>query len=368
MNAGSARALAWVRAVPLCLLVVACGGGGGSSMPASEVESTSGGAPGTPGTSSSGSMPNPQTIAGKPRVGPIRARAGQVIENVHVSASDGPCIIVEGVDNVTIRDAEIGPCGSDGDPDASGIAILFSGNVSIQRNVIHDVSTAVYVMGSSHPIVMDRNYVYNVRGPLPRGQMIQMNGVSGGSSGSRITCNVSDAKPGVRHGVMHGDTAAGIEDHINFFGSPGLEGDHTEVAYNRLRGGSKVSTSGSGIMMGEGGGGRLNVRHNTIVDVVNAGAGISGGADIRFDSNRIYQHRNAGIYVNVGLYVWGQDGASCDGGHTLTNNRIWTAASSGAMNPFWNDGNCEPVSLSGNVFDDATLTPDIFNEVPAACN
>jgi hypothetical protein len=357
--------MAWARGLPLLLLMAACGGGGGSSAPASDLESASSG---TPGVASSGSMPSPQTIAGKLRVGQIRAKAGQIIENVHVSTTDGPCIVVEDVGDVTIRDAEIGPCGSDGDPDTSGIEIRFSGNVRIHRNVIHDVSTGVYVMGSTHPIVMDRNYVYNVRGPLPRGQMIQMNGVSGGSSGSRITCNVSDAKPGVRHGVMHGDTAAGIEDHINFFGSPGLVDDRTEVAYNRLRGGSRVSRNGSGIMMGEGGGGHLRVHHNTIVDVVNAGAGIAGGGDIHFDSNRIYLHRDAGIYVNVGLYVWGQDGASCDGGHTLTNNRIWTAASSGAMNPFWNDGNCEPVSLSGNVFDDATLTPDIFNEVPAACN
>lgn len=366
MGADVGLARAW--ALLALATLTACGGGSATSGGGSDVASSSPSLlAGGPAGSGSGSMPTPQTIAGKPAVGAIRASAGQVIENVHVTTAHGPCIIVEGVSGVTIRDSEIGPCGSDGDTDTQGIEVRFASDVKILRNVIHDVSTGVYVMGSSHPIVMDRNYVYNVRGPLPRGQMIQMNGVEGGSSGSKVTCNVSDAKPGMRHGALHGNTAAGIEDHINLFGSPGLAHEPTEIAYNRLRGGSKVSTSGSGIMMGEGGGGRLNVHDNTIVDVVNAGAGIAGGGDIRFHGNRIYMHHSAGVFVNVGLYVWGQDGASCAGGHLLSDNRIWTTTSSGALNPFWNDGNCEPVTMSGNVLGDTSLTPAMFDEVPAAC-
>jgi hypothetical protein len=364
MRAQSRQALALARSLPFALLLAACGAGSGSAPDATDATEA---APGLSAGSTAGAIPTPQSITGKPRSGPIRARSGQVIENLHVATAEGPCILVEGASDVTIRDSEIGPCGADGDPDTQGIEIRFAAHVTIQRNVIHDVSTAVYVMGSSHPIVMERNYVYNVRGPLPRGQMIQMNGVAGGASGSKVICNVSDAMPGFRLGVLHGDTAAGIEDHINLFGSPGLDHDRTEIAYNRLRGGSKISTSGSGIMMGEGGGGHVHAHHNTIVDVVNAGAGIAGGSNITFDSNRIYMHRNAGVYINVGLYGWGQDGAACTGDHALLDNRIWTSASSGAQNPFWNDGNCEPVILGGNVFGDPSLTPDIFDEVPAAC-
>ena len=44
-------------------------------------------------------------------------------------------------------------------------------------------------------MVFEKNYVYNIRGPFPRGQMIQTNGLKGGSGSSRITCNVSDACP-----------------------------------------------------------------------------------------------------------------------------------------------------------------------------
>jgi hypothetical protein len=362
MNAEGRPARAAAIAGLFATLVAGCGGGGGSSSTSDPAALSS--AP--PSAGGSGSMPTPQTIAGKPRVGQIRAVAGQVIENVHVSNPNGSCILVHDVSGVTIRDSEIGPCGSDGDADAQGIEIHQASDVQILRNVIHDVATAVYAVSSAHPIVMDRNYVYNVRGPLPRGQMIQFNGVAGGTAGSRVTCNLSDAMPGVRHGVLHGDTAAGIEDHINLFSSPGLPGARTEIAYNRLRGGSKVSTSGSGIMIGDGDGGHVNAHHNTIVDVVNAGAGIAGGTNVSFDDNRIYLSRDSGVYINVGLYVWGQAGASC-GGHSLRNNRVWTLNSLGAQNPFWDGGNCGAIAAAGNVFGDSLLSAAIFDEVPAAC-
>ena len=364
----------WALAGSFAALIAACGGGGGgdsasptalSSAPSPSSPGPGPGAP-APAAGGSGAIPTPQSIAGKAQVGQIRARSGQVIENVHVSNPNGSCIVIDGVSDVTIRDSEIGPCGTDGDPDAQGIDIHDASNIRVLRNVIHDVSSAVYAVSSAHPIVMDRNYVYNVRGPLPRGQMIQFNGVSGGSAGSKVTCNVSDAMPGVRHGVLHGNTAAGIEDHINLFSSPGLPHDRTEIAYNRLRGGSKVSTSGSGIMIGDGDGGHVNAHHNTIVDVVNAGAGIAGGTNVSFDDNRIYLSRHNSVYVNVGMYVWGQAGASC-AGHTMRNNRVWTLNTLGALNPFWDGGNCGAVDLSGNVLGDSSLSPAIFDEEPSAC-
>lgn len=313
------------------------------------------------------SLPTPLTIAGKRVVGQIVATAGQVIENVHVTTTSGSCIVINGVSNVTIRNSEIGPCGQPGDPNTQGIEITRGSNITIQRNVIHDVSSGVYASTSNHPIVMDRNYVYNVRGPLPRGQMIQMNNVSGGSAGSKVTCNVSDAQPGVRYGVEHGRTTDGVEDHINMFQSPGLSSSRTEIAYNRLRGGHKTSTSGSGFVLGDVGGGHINAHHNTIVNVANVGAGIAGGANISIDDNRIYQNRDAGIFVNLGLMVWGQAGASCNGGHSVRNNRVWSLNTSGVQNPYWNAGNCGSVAESGNTFADKSLTPAIFDEVPAAC-
>ena len=319
-------------------------------------------------SASTGGTPTPITIAGKRVVGQITAQAGQVIENVHVTTTSGSCIVVNGVSNVIIRNSEIGPCGRPGDPDTQGVEIRNASNITIQRNVIHDVSSGVYAVTSRHPIIMDRNYVYNVRGPLPRGQMIQMNNVSGGTDGSKVTCNVSDAASGTRYGVLHNNVTDGVEDHINMFQSPGLAGDRTEIAYNRLRGGHKISTSGSGFVMGDVGGGHVNAHHNTLVNVANVGAGIAGGTNISIDDNRIYQHKDQAPYVNLGLMVWGQAGAACTGGHTVRRNRVWTLNSLGVQNSYWNAGNCADVQQEGNVFADSSLTPDIYDEIPSACN
>jgi hypothetical protein len=314
-----------------------------------------------------GPMPTPTTITGKPVRGQIVAKEGQVIENVHVKTSSGPCVVIKGVRNVTIRDSEIGPCGGPGDPTTQGVLIERASDVRIERNVIHDVSSGVYVLSSRHPIVMDRNYVYNVRGPSPRGQMIQMNGVTGGSAGSKVTCNVSDAMPATRHGAKHGETDDGVEDHISMFKSPGLDDERTEIAYNRLRGGHKHSKSGSGINLGDMGGGNAYVHDNIVVNVANVGIGISGGRNVSIENNRIYQDRDHGVYVNLGLMVWAQAGAACTGGHTVRNNRVWTVNWRGEQNNYWNAGNCGDVPQSGNVLADKSLTPDIFDEVPAAC-
>jgi len=291
-----------------------------------------------------------------------------VIENVHITTTSGSCIIVNGVSNVIIRNSEIGPCGQPGNRDTQGVQISNSSNITIQRNVIHDVSSGVYATASRHPIIMDRNYVYNVRGPLPRGQMIQMNGVTGGTAGSKVTCNISDAASGTRYGVAHNNVTDGIEDHINLFQSPGLSTDRTEIAYNRLRGGHKFSVSGSGFVLGDVGGGHVNAHHNTLVNVANVGAGIAGGTNISIDDNRIYQHKDQAPYVNLGLMVWGQAGAACTGGHTVRRNRVWTLNTLGAQNSYWNAGNCGVVTASGNTFADSSLSPAMFDEVPAACN
>jgi hypothetical protein len=346
----------------ISLFAASCGGGGaGGSL---QVPAP---APITVIAPSTGGTPTPVSIAGKSVVGQIVARSGQLIESVHVTTTAGSCIVVNGVSNVTIKNSEIGPCGLAGDPDTQGVQINNASSITIQRNVIHDVSSGVYVSGSAHPIIMDRNYVYNVRGPLPRGQMIQMNGVSGGTAGSKVTCNVSDAMPGTRYGVMHGNVTDGIEDHINLFHSPGLPADRTEIAYNRLRGGSKTSQSGSGIMMGDWDGGWTDAHDNTVVNVVNVGIGIAGGTSISADNNRIFQSGADVQYVNVGMYVWAQAGAACPGGHTVRNNRVWALNSSGAQNPYWDGGNCGTVDTTGSVFGDASLTPAIFDEVPSQC-
>ncbi len=71
--------------------------------------------------------------------------------------------------------------------------------------------------------------------------------------------------------------------------------------------------------------------------------------------------------MNLGLMVWGQAGASCTGSHTVRRNRVWTLNTLGAQGSYWNAGNCGAVVESDNVFADSSLSPAIFDEVPAAC-
>lgn len=315
--------------------------------------------PTTPSTASPVSGGAGPSVTSFTASGPITARTGQVIERVRVTSSSGSCITIPtGVTNVTIRDSEIGPCGQPGDTSAKGIDIQSgASNITVQRNYIHDMATALYAAGARHPIIFDRNRVTNIRGPFPRGQMVQFNGVKSGTSGSKVTCNVSD---------VQGATYSNVEDHINMYDSGGLSTDRTEIAYNRLRGGSPTSNSGTAIMVGDGAsGGNAWVHHNTIVNVRNVGIGVAGGTNIDVESNRIYMDR-AATYTNVGLYVWSQGGGSCSG-HSVTGNRAWVNSSNGAQNPWWNGGNCGAVELVSNVWGDTSLSTSMFNEVPSQC-
>lgn len=300
-------------------------------------------------------VPKPADFTGLPVVGRIIATNGQVISRVRVTTSSGDCIVIPpGVSGVVVRDAEIGPCGGGSTAYGKGVDVQSGAtNLTITKNWIHHVSTGLYANGGINPIDFMNNLVENIAGPFPRGQSVQFNGVKGGSRGSKITCNVSDGTTSIHN----------VEDHINLYASAGPSTSQpNEVAYNRLRGGSPTSDSGSGIMTGDGGGGgHIWAHHNTIVNVRNVGIGVAGGVDVLVENNRIFMRMPDAQYVNQGMYVWSQGGGTCSG-HAVKNNRVNTSSGS-----FWNGGNCGPVELAGNVYGDASLTAAIFDEVPSQC-
>lgn len=312
-----------------------------------------------------GGIPSPASIAGKPIVGRIDAKSGQVIENVHVVNPNGPCIVIfQNVTNVTIRNSEIGPCGSavPDKTDSSGILILQgAGNIRIERNVIHSVSNGVHTYQSRHPIIFDRNFVYNVRGPFPAGQMIQLHTVQGGSGRSKVTCNISDATYGT------GVTKA-YEDHISIFGSHGTASDPIEIAYNRIRGGT--SQTGSGMMLGDKGGSNIWAHHNTVVTVANAGIGVAGGSNITVSDNRV-DNRGANLAskTHMAYSVRGFD--SCNSVALLRNRgiaRLWAWNNGGVLvDGYGTDASCRGVDLVDNKFGDTSLSPAIFDEAYAEC-
>lgn len=331
-------------------------------------QSTAAGGSGTTGSTSppsTGGIPTLASIAGKRlNQGRMTASSGQIIENVHVTTTSGPCIVVpDGVNNVTIRDSEIGPCGSDSNViNSEGVFIVGGAtNITIQRNVIHDISTGVFAAGAKHPIVVDRNMFYNLRGPYWQGQVVQFNNVREGTGASKVTCNLMDQRGSFPPYAIGG---LSTEDHISMFHSKGLANAPIEIAYNRIRGPlSGGGRSGTGIQTGDGGqldGGNYNIHHNTIVQT--NGAGISfvvGGENVYIDSNTV-DNRGESTTLTSWSYVIQKDSRFGCSNINLTNNKStiakgWAWDGGGNLTGVYTQGGCA-FTNTGNDFNNAALT------------
>lgn len=379
-------------------------------------------------TNVGGQAPEPMSLTGLTNVtSRITATTGQVIEGKNITTTSGPCIVIPpGVQNVTIRGNRIGPCGTStfNQVNGGGEGVMIQSGaggglgITIQRNEIRDVSTAVWAQnGSYHPIVIDRNQVWNIRGPNWQGQFVQMS-TRAGTGSSKITCNVVDGdyKPGFAAGSQH------IGDHISIYNVLGNgNANPLEIAYNRIIGSLPASNperSGSGMQLGDGANGGATpesgyyyVHHNTVVTVPGTGIGVAGGHDIRVENNIIDQ-RAAGadtvaVLSQVGRpftyknwsatqgcsnisftnnrstlsRVWAFDnGWYCPGpnGTTIPGNPDGTPNTTyGACTQVWTPtttifGEGCTVSLSGNNFNDAGLAAQtrrqIFEKKYDECN
>jgi hypothetical protein len=287
--------------------------------------------------------------------GPITLTAGQVVTGLHVTNPNGPCITGVAVSNVRITNNRIGPCG----PTATGVGIELyqSASVRVDHNAFDDVASALYALQATNDVVFQQNLVTRVRGPGPRGQMVQFDKVSGG--GHKIMCNVSDqTSPGYLNGP---------EDHISIYQSSGTATSPIEVAANKLRGGGP-STSGGGIVAGDAGGQHVRARDNILVDPGQYGFAIAGGQNFNFLRNRVYA-ATAFAWSNIGAYVWAQDASACYG-HEVRGNHVFYQNGLGS-NPYWNAGNCGTVAGEpDNLWEwgtTTTLSPAIWNETLAEC-
>lgn len=254
-----------------------------------------------------GAAPDPRCVLGQMTVTSgkqVIRTPNYVLPRGHYVNPTGPCIVIA-ASGVVIEGSEIGPCGTATETDNFGYGIEISspdgvakpGNITIRRNVIHDVATGVLSHMGTNPIYVDRNYFFNVRNTPYKAHDIQLSNVSGGTVGSKITCNVSD-------GYVRSPTLVAppfVDDHINLYNVLGVStAQPVEVAYNKIRAtiGGGMRT-GSGIMVGDspaGGGGTggtesgfYYVHDNIIVQANNTGIGVAGGHDIRIEDNWIDQ-------------------------------------------------------------------------------
>lgn len=223
---------------------------------------------------------------------PVTLTSGQVLRGMRITCSDHrPAVVIpSGVVDVRIEGNEIGPCS------AGTVGILAepgSQGIVVRKNVIHGVATGMWAQHAHHPVIFTDNYVYDIFGPFPRGQMIQLDNVQGGQGQSIIAGNTSDwfARTGPTK----------YEDHINVYMSSGTLQSPILIEGNRLRGGD--SDTGAGITVGDGGGEHITVAHNVVVAVPNTGIGVAAGNGITVADNLIYNVYGPQIRTKASLTV-----------------------------------------------------------------
>jgi hypothetical protein len=211
--------------------------------------------------------------------GPIRVKSGQHITGLHIVGDGGPAVRVEpGATGWKITGCKISaPAPTDGRPEpwrAVGIDIDGGRDFLVEDCEFDNCATSIYAALCTGIGVVRRNKSKGVRGPIPRGQFVQLNQCVGEWE---IVDNESFGGPGV-------------EDHINVFQSAGTSKNAPVlIARNVLIGGSG-SESGSGICVGDGPGGAfVRIVDNRIALVNNAGIGIAGGTGHVVADNLIYQ-------------------------------------------------------------------------------
>lgn len=277
---------------------------------------------------------------------------------------NGSCLTYKGLSNVTITNAIIGPCGKHGivledsvnvritrmrieDVRETGIYLDSNRGVTVSESVIDDTKNAILAISSSG-IRITCNTLMNSRGPIPSGQHVQFNRVSGANN--RVICNRGENLPGTNP-----------EDAISLYRSSGTVASPISIANNLIIGGGP-SESGGGIMIGDHSGSNILVRDNILVDPGQHGIAVASGTNIRVMRNRVYARRQP--WANVGIYVWRQYPSSCRN-INLTGNLVNWTDQNGRKNGFWNGGGCEVVKLNANNFN-APLAPSIADLAPPA--
>lgn len=295
----------------------------------------------------------------------LRGRKDQVIQALKITAPEGkpPAagLLIENGENLTIQCCEISP------GEAVGIAVSHSRGIRIVNNWIHDTgkklsislykcsdvlvqgnrlergASGVYALECTGIKVIG-NYVEDVQGPFPRGQLAQFDKVTG--EGNVIAHN---------YGVNFAGRST-PEDMINIYKSEGTEKSPILIEKNFLcgdpeKGSADKSRSGSGIMLGDGGGRHILCRENTLFAPGQVGIGVCGGSHITVERNLIYGDRSN--VANVGLYVWNQSKAPGSDIGVRGNTVAWRN-SRGDNSSFWKgerDGGFERVTIENNRWD-----------------
>lgn len=236
---------------------------------------------------------------------------------------ESSAVTCDGQSNVTISGKFFTGIGDD----TSAIRISNCHNVRIIGNDFLDDAQPITVTNSTD-VEIGWNRYRNITGPHERN----------GSNRANFTQWVNSFG-----GSIHDNKGIGgdTEDIISIYQSGGIDAEHPLVIErNAFEGTNWSSSTGSGIMLGDGGGGHVIVRDNILLNPGAVGIGVAGGSDIRVTGNVVY-----GIdrpQSNVGIYVWNQSSPPCRAIRVHNNTVKWSKPD-GADGSFWNAGNCGTV-------------------------
>jgi nitrous oxidase accessory protein NosD len=215
---------------------------------------------------------------------------------------------------------------------------------------LSDVDGAVvegnYITGTSNGVLVHRSDSVRVDSNafVDAGRnFVQFDKVNG--AGSSISGNRGQNELG----------GTNAEDLISLYLSNGTASSPIMVVGNHLRNGGP-SDSGSGIMLGDGGGSYQFVEGNVLVEPGQVGIGVASGTNMTVRGNVVYS--SALPWSNTGIYVWNQYPSAC-GNVEVSGNRVnWTNAE-GRSNSWWEGGGCGEVNNYGNDWN-APVGPDNF--------
>ena len=263
--------------------------------------------------------------------------SGQTISGIIIENAPGNSIELTNCSNITIQNSKIAHS------KGIGIKLYNCTNITIINCYMDSVASGVNACTSTG-IKFEYNEVRNVMGPMPRGQMIQFDAVTGG--GNSISYNV-------------GENIAGQsfpEDEISLYKSTGLPNDPILIVGNWIRGGGP-SNSGGGIMTGDAGGSYVIVKDNILVNPGQYGIAISSGNNITVQNNKVFSQQLP--FSNVGVYAFNQYPSSCST-NTVTNNSINFTYKTGIINNTYTDGTCGTVTGWDNNTYDKTLNASVL--------
>jgi len=261
------------------------------------------------------------------------------ITGLEITNPSGHCISLSNCSNITVQNCKLGPS------EKEGVYIDHCTNITVINCTMSNIETGVYAASSSG-IKVNHNDVLNVQGPMPKGQMVQFDKVSGG--GNSINYNVGENLPGQSE----------PEDEISLYMSNGTQSDPIQVIGNWIRGGGP-STSGGGIMTGDNGGSYITVQNNILVNPGQYGIALASGHHISIKNNQIYSHKSA--FTNVGLYAFNQYPSECHS-DTIMNNTINFTHKAGTLNNTWTNGSCGDVEGWKTNYYDPRLNSSLLPE------